>query len=181
MDGRRERFGDLYARIAPAVHAWAVLRIAPPLRARLAPEDLVQEVFCRAIEGLPGYDPARAPFRPWIFGIAAKVLLKALRSLSRKPASSHRTGAFDLDEVPAEVTTASRRVARSESMARFLETVDALPEEDRQLLRHRGLEGLEMAEVAERLGVSPEAARKRWQRLRERLQSPGLPDELLLA
>ena len=49
--------------------------------------------------------------------------------------------------------------------------MDALPEDERQLLLFRGLEGLTHAEVATLLAVTPDAVAKRWQRLCDRLRN----------
>ena len=73
----------------------------------------------------------------------------------------------------------SRRVSRDEELARFREAVAALPEDERKLVLHCGLEGLPLREVGERLGISEEAAGKRWQRLRARLRTSELPAHLL--
>ena len=48
-----------------------------------------------------------------------------------------------------------------------------------ELVVHVGLEGLPFAEVATRLGLNYETVKKRWQRLRAKLDTTGLPDMLL--
>ena len=77
------------------------------------------------------------------------------------------------------VRLVSRRVSRDEELGRFREAVAALPEDERKLVLHCGLEGLPLREVGERLGISEEAAGKRWQRLRARLRTTELPEHLL--
>lgn len=72
-------------------------------------------------------------------------------------------------DMPAETTTISRRVARDEAIQRFLERVETLDDSDRKLIILRGLEGLSHSAVANVLALSPEAAAKRWQRLRDSL------------
>ena len=42
-----EHFEALYTNVTPTLYAWAELRIRPSLRARLEPQDLVQEVWLR--------------------------------------------------------------------------------------------------------------------------------------
>ncbi len=173
----REGFADLYARIAPAVFGWASLHVRGPLRARLDPEDLLQEVTCRAYEAFASYDSERGDFRGWVFGIARNVLQKALRQLAR-PEVSPPSGAptSSLSNVPDTATSISQRVARDESLREFVDSVQSWSEADRKLLIHRGLEGLPHDEVARLLGLSAETAAKRWQRLRDRLRTD--PDSL---
>jgi len=157
---------------APALMGWARLRVRPELRSMLDPEDLLQEVGCRAFAMAHAYDPGRASFRQWLFGIANNVLLEALRELGRRPLTRDpgpdRTGFSD---AIAAITTITRKVARDELIGRFLAQMDALEAEDRDLLLHHGLEELPYPEVARLLGLQEDAVRKRWQRLREKLRS----------
>ena len=56
---------------------------------------------------------------------------------------------------------------------KVVELVSALPEDERKLVVHCGLEGLTPKSAADVTGLTPEAATKRWQRLRTRLsESP---------
>ena len=85
-----------------------------------------------------------------------------------------------LRRLPAlEIIYLGGNLFRDEGLAAFRLEVDALPEEERKLVVHCGLEGLPLGEVAERLGISTEAAGKRWQRLRARLAESSLPEHLL--
>ncbi len=66
-------FNELYAEVAPALFAWARVRIRAGRGVHLDPSDLVQEVWCRAWRGLE--DLAEdIPLRPWLFRIAKNVL-----------------------------------------------------------------------------------------------------------
>jgi RNA polymerase sigma factor (sigma-70 family) len=188
--GDESQFGALCTRLAPALYAWARLRIRPAMRARLDPEDLMQEVWIRALRAFPSYDPARGPFRPWLFAVAKHALLDALRKVRPEElaaagggGSSSGTGVggggVRVSQVPEDVTRVSQRVARSDAMAAFLERLTHLPAEDQSLLVHCGLEGMPVAQAAVQLGISPAAAEKRWQRLRARVAERNPPDGLL--
>src|SRR5262245_938602 len=61
--GDEARFGQLYERIAPAIYTWACVRIRPAMRGQLDPQDIVQEVWCRAWKAFPHFDPDEQPFR----------------------------------------------------------------------------------------------------------------------
>jgi RNA polymerase sigma-70 factor, ECF subfamily len=176
-----EGFAALYARVAPALLTWARLRLMPELRIHLDPEDVVQEVCCRAFERFSTFDPERAVFRAWLFGIANNVLREALQSLRRRR-GQERTALFDqstLDALPDDATSVSRRVSRDENLRRFAIEIEGLPEDERRLLIYRGLEGLKHAEVAKLLGISLEAAEKRWQRIVKKLDSSPIAAGLL--
>ncbi len=174
--GDVERFSELYERLAPALLAWAHLRIRPALRGRIEPEDVVAEVWVRAWRAFPQFDES-AGFRPWVFRIAKNVLLECFRQLQRSPAAYADAGPstrlFELQNLPESATNISRRVARAENVGLLLEWVRALDEEQQQLFLHCGLEGLSYAEAAERMALQRDTVAKRWQGLRERLVQFG--------
>jgi len=175
-DARPPRFEDLWSECAPAVAAWLELHVRDSLRPHLDPEDALQEVACRAFDGFARFDPAAGPFRAWLFGIARHVLYQALqrvgRQLTHVGAASDRS--FDTQawsRLPDTTTSITRRVARDESLRRFVAEVRALDDDDRRLLLRRGLEGLAHEDIARELGITTDAAIKRWTRLRERLST----------
>lgn len=171
--GDRGAFDVAYRRVAPALYAWARLRVLGPLRSRFDPEDVVSEITLRALESFASWNPQKGPYRAWLFGIARHVLRQALEraareSLMRGTATQTR-GSF-LGSIPADTTAITKAVVRDEALDRFVRVLEALPEEDRRLLTMRGLEGLPHDQVAAVMNVTPDAIAKRWQRLRERLQ-----------
>jgi len=166
-----EAFARDFEAAGPALLTWARLRVRPELRAMLDPEDLIQEVGCRAFASLHTFDRERGSFRQWLFGFANHVLLEALRELGRQPrridAGPDRSG---LSDAVAVITTITRKVAKDEIVRLFLTRMDDLEAADRELLLHHGLEELPHAQVAVLLGAGEDAVRKRWQRLVERLR-----------
>lgn len=175
-------FSRLYERVAPAVHAWASLRLRGRARARLEPEDLSQEIWMRALELFPTSDATHGNFRAWVFSVARFVLHEALRRAERAELdglSSEESKHGLLANVPDDVTTATRRLARDEALRAFVAHMGRLEPEDRALLVHCGLEGMTGADAGLRLGISRDAVHKRWQRLRAKLQADGIPPGLL--
>lgn len=172
--GDRDTFHRLYSRVAPAVLAWAELRIPAHLRSLVSPDDLVQEVWFRAHAKISDYDSKRS-FRAWIFGFANRVLFEAFRQKSTG-------GADDLhfSAVPAEVTTVVRKAARNEGTTALLSVFGELDPDDKKLLALRGIEGLAFEKVAEEFGVTSAVVRKRWERLRKRLADEKPPEGLLV-
>lgn len=169
----RERFETEYARALPRIVAWGRLRFSG--RAGFEVDDLVQETWARAFGAYPRFDPACSSFPNWLFGIAQKVMLEWVRRDARerrvRPA---REKSDILSKCPDSMTSISRALARDERVGLLVQAIDALPPEDRQLVLLRGIEERPFAEVGTVLGIEPDAAAKRWERLRARLQS--LPD-----
>lgn len=181
--GAKPSFESLYADVAPALYAWAELRIRPQLRARLDPQDLVQEVWLRGIKGFARWDASESSFRAWIFKIGKNVMLEALRALrtenAAQPGWSPTTKMLALDGVPQSVTSFTQRLAREDAIKEFLAHANELEEQDRMILIHCGLEEETCAEVGTKLGLSEDATIKRWQRLRGKLRERPYAQSLL--
>jgi RNA polymerase sigma-70 factor (ECF subfamily) len=183
--GEEGRFTELYERIAPALYTWACLRIRPAMRGQVDPEDIVQEVWCRAWRVFPGFDPEAASFRLWVFRIAKNVMLEVFRKLQRTapavggPGPSTRI--FQLQNIPDSATEISRRMARHEGLQAVLGWADGLDEEEQKLFLHCGLEGMGYSEVAERMQLQYDTVAKRWQKLRDRAAAFALPHDMLIS
>ena len=173
-DSLSSAFEKAYAEVAPALYAWAELRIRPSLRARLEPQDLLQEVWLRGKKSYPRFDARTSSFRAWAFRIGKNVLMEALRAVRQEalnaPGLSPTHRMLALEGVPQNVTSFTQRLANEESIREFLRHAEGLEESDRMLLIHCGLEDETCAEAAPKLGLSEDAAIKRWQRLKVKLR-----------
>ena len=169
--GQYEDFRALYEGLAPSLYAWARLRASG---GGIEPDDLLQEVWVRALQSAAHFDANKGSFRAWIFGIAKHVFLEALRQRpSRRDPTELGGGAAALSAWPDVATSIRSRLARDESVAKLLEQVAASDELDRKILVHCGLEDMPCTLAAVRLGLGVEAVTKRWQRLRARLREGG--------
>lgn len=177
-------FQALYESLAPALYAWAQLKIRPAMRVHVDPQDLVQEVWLRAVGGYEKVLASDGNLRAWVFKIAKNVLLESFRRLRTQPLGDPHAGPstrlFALKNCPESVTSISQRLARDDTVQRFVEAARAYGQEERQLLVRCGLERQTCAEVATRLGLSEDAVIKRWQRLRAKLRERPWAHELLL-
>ncbi|MBI5434008.1 MAG: sigma-70 family RNA polymerase sigma factor [Planctomycetes bacterium] len=181
--GDGARFTELYERIAPALYTWAEVRIRPELRSFVDPQDVVQEVWCRAWKAFRGFDPASQSFRYWLFRVAKNVMLEVFRELRSPdggvPGGDPSKRLLVLRDVPDSATAVSQRLARDERLKLFAQWIGSLEEDERLLVVHLGLEGMTQAEVAARLSLSRDAIAKRWQRLLSRVGEQGVMRELL--
>lgn len=157
--GDREAFGALVARyLRPALAvAW---EYAP---SRDDAEDLVQEAFHRALRGLDGFD-VRLPFRPWFFTIVRNVARNAAERDARWSSVAVPDSLPAGDEDPADV--AHRALLRE----RIDEGLDSLPPMQRSCFRLCDVEGFEVNEVAEMLGVASATVRTHRHRARATLR-----------
>lgn len=165
-------FRELYERIAPSLCAWARVRSNPTRGRVLEPEDLLQEVWLRAFEGVADFDAARGSFRAWIFGIAKNVALDSWRREKTAAASMRLDSSpqsIALDSWPDVATSIRSRLAKDESTRLLMEHIAGFDAVDRTILVHCGMEGVPCTVVATRLGMNAEAAKTRWRRLRASL------------
>lgn len=169
-------FDALYARTVPAIVAWCRLRLSGHANMETEIEEIVQETWERALQNFSRFDAQKSNFRSWLIGIAQMVLLETLRRNARLreelgPELHHGSGS---------TTSVTRTAMRDEGFRRMLAAIDAQPPEDRLLLLMHGLEARPLGEVAQRLGVSEDAAQKRWQRLCARLREhPAFADLMI--
>ncbi|MFT7619463.1 MAG: RNA polymerase sigma factor (sigma-70 family) [Planctomycetota bacterium] len=172
--GNRQSFALLYDRVAPALYAWAAIRISPRHQGRLEPSDIVQDTWWRTLDAFDQFDPAKGSFRAWMFRIATNVLTDHYRRMNVRGqlATTHKTGQQQSlpDDVLAQLTSISQAAARNDDAAHIIAAVSALEKDDQDLVTYCGLEGLTTVEAAPVLGITPKACEKRWQRLRSRLR-----------
>jgi len=179
--GDRARLDDLYRRVAPSIYAWAALRLRGPVGRHLQPDDLVQEVWLRALLAFSSFDPETASFRRWVYGIVHNVMHEAFRTMNRLAHERGRVDrdgstVFNVDDLPQEITSMTERMARDQAIRSFMARVEALEPADRDLVSLRGLEGLPFKDVARFLRVNEATARKRWERVRTKLAADGPPE-----
>jgi RNA polymerase sigma factor (sigma-70 family) len=132
------------------------------------------------VSSLASFDPARGSLRSWIFGIARYVWLESMRDEhARGGAWVSRQSDSELGDVPDPVTSASRRLARSEVLEKFRTSLQRFDAVEQRIIVLCGLEERTCGEVARLVDSSAEAVTKRWQRLRVKIQEAGLGRDVL--
>lgn len=123
-------------------------------------EDLVAEVFLKALAALPRYRAGRAPLRHWLLRIASNVVHSHLRRQGIRKASSFEEG-------DAPVSDPGPGSPQAERLRQALRT---LPERWQTVLSLHYLEGLEVDEIAAALGCRPGTVKSRLSRGRSALR-----------
>jgi RNA polymerase sigma-70 factor (ECF subfamily) len=112
-------------------------------------EDLVQEAFMAALDGIETFDATR-PFGPWFARIVFNRGLNARRSRSAR--ESHvRAGELLDDDGQSEA--ANVPVERSEIMERFTAALGTLPEQQRVIVQLSDVEGRTSSEIGSMLDM----------------------------
>ena len=144
-------------------------------------EDIAQETFIRAYRAL-GQFRGEAQFYTWLYRIAVNTAKKALMDLKRNPTVSENAyKTSDDDETsPLENELTSSEtpdaVLASKEIAQIINTaMDALPEELRQAITLREIEGLSYEEISEAMGCPIGTVRSRIFRARETISQKIKP------
>jgi RNA polymerase sigma-70 factor (ECF subfamily) len=142
--GDADAYRWLLAALTKHLRAYYVRRVGPATA-----EDLVQETLIGIHSRRATYDPAQ-PFTAWVYGIARYKLIDEFRRVKRR-------ASVPLDEAPelfanddAEASSARRDVQK---------LLDRLPEAKRRLVQDIKLDGMSVAEVAARTGMSETAVK----------------------
>ena len=153
-----DRFSELYQ-----AHFGAVLRYAMRRTDRETARDVAAETFLiawRRLGAVPA-DPGRA--RPWLYGVARRVLANAERSRHRAQRVTARLGEQQQEPVPDTAGAVVERIRLAYALA-------GLPAGDREALRLIGWEELDLAGAAVVMGCSRSAMAVRIYRARRRLE-----------
>jgi RNA polymerase sigma-70 factor, ECF subfamily len=145
-------------------------------------EDIAQETFIRAYRAL-GQFRGEAQFYTWLYRIAVNTAKKALGDLKRDPLVSEAAlrGSDDEDEtssVENELTSAETPetvLAAKEIAAAVNAAMEALPDELRQAVTLREIEGLSYEEIAEVMNCPIGTVRSRIFRAREAISAKVKP------
>jgi len=141
-------------------------------------EDIAQETFIRAYRALAQFR-GEAQFYTWLYRIAVNTAKKALVDLKRDPLVSETAlrGGDEEDEtstVENELTTAETPetvLAAKEIAAAVNSAMEALPEELRQAVSLREIEGLSYEDIAEAMNCPIGTVRSRIFRAREAISA----------
>jgi RNA polymerase sigma-70 factor (ECF subfamily) len=145
-------------------------------------EDIAQETFIRAFRALAQFR-GEAQFYTWLYRIAVNTAKKALVDMKRDPVVSESMlkGGDDDDEtsgVENELTTSETPetvLAAKEIAATVNSAMEALPDELRQAVTLREIEGLSYEEIAEVMNCPIGTVRSRIFRAREAISAKVKP------
>ena len=109
-------------------------------------EELVQEVFTRVWRNADKFDPDRATFRTWLYGIARNAVIDFNRRRSARPQLAVHEGDADPEALNDSI---EQSVLRWQVAA----ALERLTPEHREVVRLAHFQGLTLREVSERTGL----------------------------
>ncbi|HZT83915.1 MAG TPA: sigma-70 family RNA polymerase sigma factor [Gaiellaceae bacterium] len=163
-EARRERFEAVYRELYAAICGYALRRVRQPEDAA----ELIAETFATLWRRFDRC-PQGAELRPWLFGVARRVIANQRRGERRRSALSERLAAH-LDRAALDT------VAPAYDTSPLARAFASLNESDRELLSLVAWEELTREELAVALGTSRAVVRLRLHRARKRLRD-ALPQQ----
>ena len=125
-------------------------------------EDATQQTFVQAWRAADSYDPTRA-LGPWLASIARRAAIDVYRRTRR-----HQT-TYGLDSVDAALVSPPPSAEQIYEVSEVRRAIDALPADDRELVRLQHFLGLSHAEIADRLDIPVGTVKSRTFRVHRRL------------
>jgi RNA polymerase sigma-70 factor (ECF subfamily) len=127
-------------------------------------EDITAETFLAAFRRRDHYDLAWADARPWLYGIAIRLIGKHRRAEGRYRRMLRTVPADGRND--DEGDRSADRVTAQQLRPRLVAVLDALPSRDRELLLLVAWAGLSYEEAARALDLTVSAVRSRLHRIR---------------
>ncbi len=165
--GDQEAVRRLLILYHPRLRARLLRQMDPTMRAKLEPEDILQQVYLEAFRAIQHFNyQGKDSFLRWLYAILDRKLIdehRALRAERRDvrrevkalPAHAQQTTYIDLmARIMAGGVSPSQDVRKGEALGILTACLAALPEHYRDVLRMRFIEGRPVADVAETLGRS---------------------------
>lgn len=157
------------------------------LRNREDARDVTQEAFVKAFRNLDSFR-LESSFYTWIYRIAMNLAIDFTRKRKRRESTGYDEGVASRNE-DGEIAEAhhedgpGRQLERKRLFARIMDAMQELPEDQREVILLRELEGLQYKEIADIMGI-PEGtvmsrlfyARKKLQKLLSGDRTPDTQD-----
>jgi RNA polymerase sigma-70 factor (ECF subfamily) len=147
----RAAFDVLYRRYLDRVYGYAFYQ----LRDHHDAEDATERTFLAALHALPGFRHEGATFRAWLFRIAHNTIVNARRSRFRRRTEPLPEG---LERIAPNADPAGL-VLEADEARRVLRAVAELPDDRRQVILLRFVDGLSSREIGQVMDRSEGAAR----------------------
>ena len=146
-DGDIEAFGELYSIYLDRIYRYVFYQV----RNKATAEDLTEEVFLKAWEGIGKFKWKGPPFQAWLYRIARNHIIDYFRTKRQQVTLDEELKA---DDKEPEQEADDKQTQRMLSKAIF-----SLPQQQRQIILLKFIEGLENCEIAQILKKSQGAIR----------------------
>ena len=151
-------FEELYRESYDSVYNYVAFLMA----GREGVEDVVAEAFLKAARYFQRFDPSRAKFSTWVISIAQNCMKSHYRS--KRPTVA-------LDDVPEAAFSQPGEQDAIDDKHLAAQLLEALGEEERQLVYLKYYEGKRNTEIAEEMGINVSTVSTKLARALERMRA----------
>jgi RNA polymerase sigma-70 factor (ECF subfamily) len=179
--GDAEALNGLFKRYSPRVLQIVCMRLGPSLRSKLESQDILQDAFTRAVKDFDHFELRHeGAFLHWLGELAHNAIKDRydhFRAQKRDSRMENPIDAVPLTETreaalpPEREPTPSRVIEGQEDISRLTAALDALSQEDRDVIVFRDLEDLSFAEIGRLMERSEAAARMHYVRSKVKLSA----------
>jgi RNA polymerase sigma-70 factor (ECF subfamily) len=158
-------FGVLYDRYFERIYRFVYSRV----HERCLAEDITEEVFLKALKGIPNYRDTGACFSAWLYRIASNAIVSHYRRNKNE---------VDLEAVAnlaAMTEGVLDAVVRRDRSRRIWEAIDRLPPRQREVMRLKFGADLPLEDVGRMMGKSSGAIKILVHRATQRLRRELVP------
>jgi RNA polymerase sigma-70 factor, ECF subfamily len=178
-----EALGELFMLHRERLWRMLYVRLDRRLTSRVTPDDVIQETFLDVARRIGEYlDKPAVPFYVWLRFLAVQRMQMIQRAhlgaqmrnvsqeVSLPPGGALASSESMAGQLVSHMTSPSQAAIRRELQERLRAALDEMDPLDREVLALRHFEELGNNEVAQALGISPDAASKRHVRALVRLR-----------
>ena len=127
-------------------------------------EDLVSDIFMRAMSHYDSFDPSKASVRTWLCTIARNCLIDYFRKNGRRKTEN-------LDDAPEPSAVDEYEILKNPVNQEVYRLLEKLSDEERELLSMIYMQELKNPQIGEILGINAKAVSERHRRLLAKLRA----------
>lgn len=160
-----DAMGTFFERYYDRVYAHVVNLMRDPVRG----QDVCQDIFLKLHHAVAKLDPERDP-TPWVFAVASNAVRDHWRGRAHSR-DRREQGVEDMTalDVPHPDRNVHAAMEDDQELKAVWSALHALGEDDREVILLRDYEEIDTRDIAEMLGITPEAVRQRHSRAVRRL------------
>jgi len=156
---RNDLFEQLYNRYVNKVYRRCLSITKDPVVA----EDYTQDIFIKAMQNLRGFRE-KSSFSTWLYTVSSNYCLDQVKHRQRLPTVSYHP------EVAPDRQDTSDAQEMEEQIRAVNHTLTSLRDDELEVIRLKYYEGLEVKDIAARLGQTESAVKMRLKRTRDKLK-----------
>lgn len=145
--GDVEAFGRLYSNHVERIYRYVFYQV----RDKMTAEDITEETFIKAWKAIDSCKGREETFSSWLYRIAHNCTVDALRKRQKKLAIEMAP--------PAEISYSEQEIEAKLKRRELLEAIAYLPQNQRQVITLKFIEGLDNEEIGQVMGKNQGAIR----------------------